>query len=79
MRQIPISNMVYILDIMVVAIKIFIIVEIENDDIRVNTICPAVMLAARRNLRVIGRTVILINSTKTRKGFSHIGALSGSK
>ena len=47
--------------------------------INVRTICPAVMLAASRNDRVIGRTDTLIVSISTRNGFSHSGAPSGRK
>jgi hypothetical protein len=47
--------------------------------ISVRTICPAVMLAASRNDRVIGRTVTLIVSIITRNGFSQSGAPSGRK
>lgn len=41
--------------------------------------CPAVMLAASRKDRVIGRTTVLIVSMRTRNGFSQIGAPSGRK
>lgn len=51
----------------------------ENDVIRLSTTCPAVIFAARRNLSVTGRTVILIVSIKTRKGFNQFGAPSGRK
>lgn len=47
--------------------------------IKVSTICPAVILAASRNDRVIGRTDTLIVSISTRKGLSHSGAPSGRK
>lgn len=46
--------------------------------IKVNTMCPAVILAASRKLSVIGRTEILIVSINTRKGFSQLGAPPGS-
>ena len=39
--------------------------------------CPAVMFAASRNAKVIGRTVNLMVSTKTRNGFSQAGAPLG--
>lgn len=39
--------------------------------------CPALMLAARRNERVINRTEILNVSVTTRNGFSHSGAPLG--
>ena len=38
---------------------------------------PAVIFAASRNLRVIGRTEILVVSINTRKGFNHLGAPPG--
>jgi hypothetical protein len=41
--------------------------------------CPALMFAASRNDRVIGRIMILVDSISTRKGFSHSGAPSGSR
>lgn len=39
--------------------------------------CPALIFAARRTVRVIGRTKILIVSINTRAGFSHMGAPPG--
>lgn len=47
--------------------------------ISVSTMWPAVMFAANRNDRVIGRTKILVVSISTRNGFSHSGAPSGKK
>lgn len=41
--------------------------------------CPAVILAANRNDRVIGRTIILVDSINTRNGFNQSGAPSGRK
>lgn len=41
--------------------------------------CPAVIFAANRNDRVIGRTRILVVSIITKNGFSHSGAPSGRK
>lgn len=41
--------------------------------------CPAVILAANRNDRVIGWTNTLIVSVSTKNGFSHVGAPSGKK
>lgn len=38
--------------------------------IKVNTICPALILAASRNERVKGRTEMLMVSIKTKKGLS---------
>ena len=38
---------------------------------------PAVKLAASRKERVIGRTKILTVSTRTKKGFNHLGAPLG--
>lgn len=40
---------------------------------------PALILAAKRNDRVSGRTVILVVSIMTRNGFSQSGAPSGSR
>lgn len=81
-RQIASSNAIYPLDR--VSRKINDVVD-ENIAptqyrlIRVRTICPAVMFAANRNDRVIGRTKILVVSIMTRNGFSHSGAPSGRK
>jgi len=47
--------------------------------IKVNTICPAVIFAANRKDKVIGRTIILVVSIITKKGFNHSGAPSGRK
>lgn len=47
--------------------------------INVSTMCPAVMFAANRNDKVIGRTDTLIVSIITRNGFNHSGAPSGRK
>lgn len=47
--------------------------------IKVNTMWPAVMLAANRKDKVIGRTMILVVSIITKNGFSHSGAPSGRK
>lgn len=41
--------------------------------------CPAVMFAANRKDKVIGRTRTLVVSIITRKGFNHSGAPSGRK
>lgn len=41
--------------------------------------CPALMFAARRKERVIGRTVILVVSINTKNGFNQSGAPSGRK
>jgi len=43
------------------------------------TIWPALIFAASRNERVIGRTVTLVVSINTRNGFSQSGAPSGRK
>jgi len=37
------------------------------------------MFAAKRNIKVIGRTIVLLVSISTRNGFNQIGALSGRK
>lgn len=47
--------------------------------INVRTMCPAVIFAASRNDRVIGRTRILVVSIITKNGFNHSGAPSGKK
>jgi len=59
--------------------KGFILWVILKDIIKFIITCPAVMFAAKRNLRVIGRTKILDDSINTKNGLSHIGELSGSK
>jgi len=43
------------------------------------TICPALMLAISRTVKVKGRIRILIVSTKTRKGTNAAGAPAGAK
>lgn len=43
------------------------------------TIWPALILAAKRNDKVNGRTIILVDSIKTRNGLSQSGAPSGKK
>ena len=47
--------------------------------INARTMCPALILAASRNDRVTGRTLILIVSIITRKGFSQSGAPPGKR
>lgn len=47
--------------------------------IKPNKMCPALMLAANRNDRVINRTEILIVSVRTRNGFNQSGAPDGRK
>ena len=51
----------------------------EKIPISLNTICPALILAANRKARVNGRTSILIVSINTKKGFSQSGAPAGSR
>jgi len=75
----PSSNTMYSLDKIIYEENNFKLVVIENEEIKVRTTCPAVIFAASRNLKVIGRTIILIDSISTRNGFSHIGALSGNR
>lgn len=53
--------------------------EVQYKEISLRTICPAVIFAANRNDRVIGRTKILVVSIITKNGFSHVGAPSGKK
>lgn len=43
----------------------------------VNTMCPALMLAASRTDKVTGRTRVLTVSIKIRNGFNHAGAPPG--
>ena len=47
--------------------------------IKPNTMCPALMFAASRNDRVIGRTAILTVSIIIRAGLNHPGAPEGSR
>ena len=77
MKQIVSSNRMYILIVTMYNKNVLTLIEIENDVIRDKTIWPAVIFAARRNLRVTGRTIILIVSIITKNGYSHRGALSG--
>jgi len=49
----------------------------EKIEIKMITMCPALMLAARRKERVTGRTEKLEDSTTTRNGFSQAGAPPG--
>lgn len=51
----------------------------QYSPIRLRTICPALILAARRTVRVTGRTRILIVSIRIRAGFNHVGAPLGSR
>jgi len=46
--------------------------------INVRTMCPAVIFAANRKDRVIGRTRFLTVSIKTKNGFNQSGAPLGS-
>jgi len=41
--------------------------------------CPALILARRRKHKVIGRTIILIISTKDKKGTRYHGVLAGKR
>ena len=45
---------------------------------RVITMCPALIFAANRNDKVIGRAIILVVSISTKNGFNHNGAPLGS-
>jgi hypothetical protein len=40
--------------------------------------CPALKLAIKRNLKVIGRTLLLINSTRLRNPIRYLGVFKGS-
>lgn len=53
------------------------IADIKKVLARVNIIWPALILAASRKDKVIGRTKVLRVSIITRKGFNHIGAPEG--
>lgn len=53
--------------------------DMQYKEIRLRTICPAVIFAANRKDKVIGRTIILVDSIITRNGLSHSGAPSGRK
>jgi hypothetical protein len=44
---------------------------------RVRTTWPAVIFAAKRKLKVRGRRLMLVASTRLRKGFNHLGAPLG--
>lgn len=50
---------------------------VEKMVINIITMWPALMFAARRKERVIGRTEILDDSTRIRNGLSHSGAPLG--
>ena len=81
-KQIPPSNKVYIIskgNSIIVPNgeeNIAAIVYVPSKD---KTICPALMFAANRKERVIGRAMILVVSIITRNGFNHIGAPPGNK
>lgn len=77
--QIVSSNIRYILDIILINKNVFIMYEILYMKIKFIITCPAVIFAASRKLRVSGRTKILVSSTSTRNGLSHIGALLGNR
>ena len=62
--------MVYIFVISISTIKFFIDSFVENIDIKDKMMCPAVMLAANRKLRVRDRTVILIDSIRIKNGLN---------
>ena len=80
MRQIPNSNRVYPTwsrRSVVVVIEILCILEAQYIPVRPRTMCPALMLAASRTVRVIGRTRILMVSIRISAGFSQVGAPLG--
>jgi len=81
-RQIANSNKIYPLDIIKSSVNEVIeenIAPMQYTLIKVRTMCPAVIFAASRNDSVIGRTMILVVSIITKKGFNHSGAPSGKK
>ena len=51
--------------------------KIKYTLIKVKTICPALILAAKRKDKVIGRTIILTVSIKIKNGFNQLGAPDG--
>lgn len=79
-RQIPVSNRMYIIWI---GISRDVVIFDENSVterqilISINTMCPALMLAASRNGSVIGRTRILTDSIRMIGGDSQSGVLLG--
>ncbi len=82
MRQIPISNKMYPVWIARRAI----IEEVDEKaaalaytPMRPRMMWPAVILAASRKDRVMGRTIILRVSTRTKNGLSQSGAPPGSR
>ena len=77
--QIASSNIMYILDIIIIVKNVFIFSVLEKDEIRIKITWPAVMFAVNRSLNVIGRTRTLIDSIKIKNGLSHRGALFGRK
>lgn len=83
MRQMPISNTVYPIWIRNRKIEADRFEERPENTkytlIRVKTMWPALIFAASRNDRVIGRTMVLTVSIKIRNGFSQAGAPPGSK
>lgn len=81
-KQMATSNKIYPIMVdsrMVSAAKELNHAAVQYIPIRPSTMCPALMLAASRNDRVIGRTVTLVDSIRTRNGFSQSGAPSGRK
>ena len=48
-------------------------------DMRAMTVCPAVIFAPSRKLRVIGRTSVLVVSTRIKKGDIQFGACAGKR
>jgi len=80
--QIATSNIIYPI---VISIKVIRVAADENHaaaqytPTNLRTMWPALILAARRNDRVAGRTIILVVSIKTRNGLSQSGAPSGRK
>lgn len=55
------------------------ILDIKKVLAKVSIMCPALMLAARRNDKVIGRRRTLTVSIRTKMGLNHLGAPAGSR
>lgn len=53
------------------------ILAAQYNPISPRTMCPALILAANRTVKVMGRTRILIVSIRMRAGFNHVGAPLG--
>ena len=81
MRQMAISNNIYPISVRIITNVIKKDPEIKEkivyEPMRPRTTCPAVILADSRKERVNGRTIILVDSIRTKKGFNQSGAPPG--